>query len=141
MPTLWSCVLQQKHRPLFPVESKAAGATFWLVWASARGQPCPIGVFRLCFQPTLPFPQAEGPKACSYLMEVTHLPHVTSHFLIRFKDLPNFSFCLLVFTGSFPTHGHQGALCQGSCHDDVQLAIVDEHLHEIEPGTNAGVSE
>lgn len=99
----------QTTLPLWKVGPQEA--TFWLVWASAWGQPCLIGVFRPCVQPTLPFPQAEGPSACSYLMEVTHLPHVTGHFLIRLKHLPNFPFCLLVFPGSFPRHGHQGALC------------------------------
>lgn len=67
-------------------------------------------------------------------MEVAHLPHITSHFGIRFKDLPNFSFGLLVFSGSFPIHDRQGVLCQGGGHDDVQLAIVDEHLNEISRG-------
>lgn len=64
----------------------------------------------------------------AYLAEFIHLSHITSHIVIRFEDLPNLSLCRFVFLWSLPVHGHQGALCQGGCHDDVQLAIVEQNL-------------
>lgn len=84
--------------------------------------------FVLCVYIYQPNPTTCVPQLFAYLMEFAHTPHITSHFIIRFEDLPDLSTCPSVCSGSLPVHGHQGALCQGSRHDDVQLAIVDENL-------------
>ena len=86
------------------VERRATEDTLGLLCDSAWGEPGLTGMQALVSIPPSPSPQPTGPKVSPYLTELTHLPHVTSHFGIRFKDLPNFSFRLVVFLGPLPLH-------------------------------------
>lgn len=108
---------------LWKKKKKENGATedmFWLVLKLATFLISGFD-FKLSFSFALH-------KTPSYLSEFIHLPHITSHLIIGSKDLPNFPAHSPVLISSFPVHSHQGTLCKGCCHNNVQLAIVDQNL-------------
>lgn len=54
-----------------------------------------VSVLRVyVYQPT---PTTCVAQPLAYLMEFTHVPHITCHFIIRFEDLPNLFMCPSVF--------------------------------------------